>query len=311
MRKKRTRIAVCLLLLAGVLSGVSSAAAESQEGNGWRTQVEQWAKKLNRPPVDARIDRVWKAIPALNGLEVDVAATLKRLASTNASPMHSGKIPLVVRQIPPKVSLDDLGPVPIYRGNPGKKEIALMVNVAWGTEYLPEMLMLFQQHHVKATFFLDGKWAAENPELASRIVREGHEVGNHAYNHPDMAKLGRESAQKILAKTNRLIHNATGKMPVLFAPPGGSYRQETVEAAHRLGMKTILWTLDTVDWKRPPAEQIYHRIVPRVKEGYLILMHPTAPTVEALRTMIPALRNAGFSLVTVSTLISPTITPEW
>ncbi|MGB8954711.1 MAG: polysaccharide deacetylase family protein, partial [Tumebacillaceae bacterium] len=222
----------------------------------------------------------------------------------HAQGLTGDRIPLVYKQIPPKVSLDDLGALPIYRGNPQKKQMSLMINVAWGTEYLEEILSILDTNNVKATFFLDGSWAAKNGNVAKKIVEKGHEIGNHAYTHPDMAKLGAERTAQEIVRTNDAIQKATGIRPKLFAPPSGSYNDLTVKTAHGQGMRTILWTLDTVDWKRPPAAAILNRIVPKAHNGALVLMHPTEPTVTALRTMIPELGKKGYHLVTVSELLS-------
>lgn len=299
-------ITACVLLLAGLfwhgaptdrVSVVSLMAG--QDDHPLRERVEQLAKQYDAEPIDAKNDRVWKAIPGLNGLQVDVEATLN-----HAQGLTGDRIPLVYKQIPPKVSLDDLGALPIYRGNPQKKQMSLMINVAWGTEYIEEILSILDKNNVKATFFLDGSWTAKNGEVAKKIVEKGHEIGNHAYTHPDMAKLGADRTAQEIVRTNDVIQKATGIRPKLFAPPSGSYNDLTVKTAHGQGMRTILWTLDTVDWKRPPASTILNRIVPKAQNGALVLMHPTEPTVEALRTMIPELGKKGYHLVTVSELLS-------
>ena len=80
----------------------------------------------------------------------------------------------------------DLDPQPIYRGNPEKPMVALLINVAWGNEYIPKILKTLNDHEAKATFFLDGSWGKKNPDLALMIYEEGHEIGNHAYSHPDL-----------------------------------------------------------------------------------------------------------------------------
>ena len=83
-------------------------------------------------------------------------------------------------------------PEPIYRGNPEKPMIALLINVAWGNEYIPEILKILNQHQTKATFFFDGSWVKKNPDLANNILKEGHENGNHAYIHPYLNQRSRE-----------------------------------------------------------------------------------------------------------------------
>ncbi|GIM47852.1 hypothetical protein DNHGIG_34010 [Collibacillus ludicampi] len=300
---KQTLVAVAILVTTGFLMLHAKQPLELTVAHGdiktLREQVEQLAKTERKPPIDAKMDHVWKAIPELNGLEVDVEATIERAKTAH------GEIPIVYRQVPPKIKLDDLGPQPIYRGNPEKRQMALMINVAWGTEYIPQILDILKTYHVKSTFFFDGSWLQKNPDVAKAIFEAGHEIGNHAYSHPDMARVSRERALREITRTNDLIKQTLGITPALFAPPSGSYTEETVKLAASQNMRTILWTLDTVDWKKPPSEVILRKIVSQATNGALVLMHPTAPTVGALRSMIPELQKKGYELVTVSELLSP------
>ncbi len=123
------------------------------------------ADKRKIDPVNARIDRVWKAIPGYNGIEVDVEKTLE--AALLAPPANT--IQYVYKEVEPKIKLNDLGPYPIYRGNPNKKMISLMINVAWGNEYIDSILKTLKRENVKATFFLDGSWLKKNADIAKRI----------------------------------------------------------------------------------------------------------------------------------------------
>ncbi len=305
---RRLLLAACsvLFLCLGLMWGhepqgvtvMSNAAWKNLSQEELRVYVEKLAKEHDVAPIDAKNDRVWKGIPGLNGMKVDVEATLKKAETEEGS-----RIPLVVKQIPPKVSLDDLGPVPIYRGNPDKKQMALMINVAWGTEYIQDMLDTLEKHNVKATFFLDGSWTAKNGGVAKQIAGRGHELGNHAYTHPDMSKLGQQQTLREITRTSEAIKQATGVTPKMFAPPGGAFNDTTVKAAHGQGMRTILWTLDTIDWKKPPASAIESKVIGKAENGALVLMHPTEPTREALRTLIPLLQKKGYGLVTVSEVL--------
>ncbi|MFD0711323.1 polysaccharide deacetylase family protein [Paenibacillus sp. GCM10027626] len=264
-------------------------------------RIRREAIKLRIAPIDARVDRIWRAIPGYNGLEADVEKTY--IAARNLP--AEAPIPWVYREVTPKVSLDDLGREPIYRGNPQKKMAALMINVAWGNEFLPPMLQTLQEEKVKATFFLDGSWLKKNADLARLIQADGHEISNHAYSHPDMKNLSRSAAYEQIAKTEALLKSTLSVSNRLFAPPSGSFNKMTVDVAAEQGLKTVLWTLDTVDWKHPPASSLVQKIKTRVEPGSLILMHPTDSSSEALKGMIQAIKNKGLALGTVSELLSP------
>lgn len=266
-----------------------------------RNRIEAKAAERKQAPVDARVDRVWKAIPGLNGLEVDVEATYRKalLLPSGAS------VKYVYRQTAPAVSLDDLGAQPIYRGNPGKPMVSFMINVAWGNEYIVPMLDILDQEKVKATFFLDGSWLSKNRELAQEIQKRGHEIENHAYTHPNMSTLSRERAIMEIDKTKKLLKSTLGVDNRWFAPPSGDFDQETVEIARELGLKTVLWTLDTVDWRNPSPESVVAKITSKAEPGTLVLMHPTSSSSRALRGMIRGIRAKGLELGTVSQTLSP------
>lgn len=272
-----------------------------KEDNGeLRKWIEEMAVKLNAAPVDAAIDRVWKAIPGYNGLEVDIEASYRNALLTG--PGDSRK--LVYRQISPKVSLQDLGAQPIYRGNPAKPMVSLMINVAWGNEYIHPMLDILDEEKVKVTFFLDGSWLSRNRELAAEMLKRGHEMENHAYTHPNMSTLSRARATAEIVKTQKLLKESLGVTNTWFAPPSGDYDQETVEITASLGLKTVLWTLDTVDWRNPSPESVIAKISTQVQPGTLILMHPTASSSKALRGMIAGIKAKGLRLGTVSETLS-------
>ncbi|MFD5019684.1 polysaccharide deacetylase family protein [Paenibacillus sp. NPDC058367] len=267
--------------------------------NDLRLRIETAAAKLNAPPVDAVVDRVWKAIPGYNGLEIDVESTYRNALLAPKEP-----IKLVYRQIEPKVSLNELGAEPIYRGNPAKPMVSLMINVAWGNQYIVPMLDILDEENVKVTFFLDGSWLSKNPELATEMLKRGHEMENHAYTHPNMSTLSRARATVEIEKTQKLLKESLGVTNKWFAPPSGDFDQETVEIASSLGLKTVLWTVDTVDWRNPSPESIVAKITSKAEAGTLVLMHPTASSSKALKAMIRGIKAKGLQLGTVSQTLS-------
>ncbi len=264
------------------------------------SMISAEAEKRNIAPVDARIDRVWRAIPGYNGLEVDIDKTLD--AALLAPPSQT--IPYVYKEVEPKIMLTDLGPHPIFRGNPNKKMISLMINVAWGNEYIDSILKTLKQEKVKATFFLDGSWLSKNADIAKQIQAEGHEMSNHAYTHPDMSALSREEQYNQISKTESLLKSSLNVNNKWFAPPSGSFNQATVQIAEEQGLKTVLWTIDTIDWQKPPAETIVRKISAKIEPGALILMHPTVSTRDALPSIIATAKSKGYAIGTVSETLS-------
>ncbi len=252
------------------------------------------------PPSEATVDRVWKAIPGYNGLKVDITASYKNMKKKG---IYDEK-KLVFFQTKPKVHLQDLPPSPIYKGHPDKPMVTLIINVAWGNEYLSDMLETLKRHSVSASFFLEGNWVKKNPELAKLIVSAGHEVGNHSYSHPDMKKLTATQAREQIQKTNEVIEAATGKKCAWFAPPSGSYRDETIRIAAQLNMKTVMWTVDTVDWRKPAPERLIERVMTKIDKGSIVLMHPTDSTAKSLDRLITLIEQKNFKIGTLSELMS-------
>lgn len=276
-------------------------AGSSTETDDLRKQVEEWKKQFDEPPINARVDRVWKAIPGYNGRQVDVEASLRRILESGLVTTQQ----LVYREISPAVSLDDLGAHPIYRGNPQKPAVSFMVNVAWGNEYLSTILNTFDKYQVKSTFFLDGSWTTKYPSLAKQISDRGHEIGNHAFSHPDMSRIGRERIREEIGRTQAVIEKVLGIKPQLFAPPSGAYTQQVVEIAwQEFGMKTILWTADTVDWRKPAVAEMVRRVNNQLGNGVLVLMHPTEATAKGLEQMLKAAIAKGLLPTTVSDVLS-------
>ncbi|MCP8969043.1 polysaccharide deacetylase family protein [Ectobacillus ponti] len=283
---------------ASYLQTIRSTAA-SKSVSPLYAEIQEKAKKYYIPAQDAVVDKVWKATPGYNGRLVDVQASYES--------MKKGKVfdenKLVFQEVRPKVHLQDLPPAPVYRGHPDKKMTALTVNVAWGNEYIPSMLEILKKHKVKATFFLEGRWAKENPSMAKMIADAGQEIGNHSYTHPNMKLLSAAAIREQLSKTNEIIEAATNRKVRWFAPPSGSFRDEVVSIADEMGMGTIMWTVDTIDWQRPEPSVLLQRVLGKMHPGAIVLMHPTSSTAKSLDTLIVQLKEKGYQIGTVSALL--------
>ena len=194
----------------------------------------------------------------------------------------------------------------IREGNPARCEVALMFNVDWGEESLPSIFSTLAAKNVRVTFFVTGRWARSNPDLVIQMAAKGHEVASHGNLHALPTKLGDADLDNLISGGIATLTTILGGEPApLFAPPSGDCDARVARAAERLGCKTILWTIDTVDWKRPPARSIADRALGKARAGTLILMHPTTPTAEALPKIIDGLRQRGLEPVTVSKAIKP------
>ena len=196
-----------------------------------------------------------------------------------------------------------INPKPIYQGAATEKKVAFACNVFWGEEYLPAMLDTFAKNDVHITFFIGGSWAKQYPELLKNIAASGHELANHSYSHPHPNALSKEKNQEQITRTEAAIEEITGQKTLLYAPPYGEFNETVLAAASELGYATIMWSIDTIDWRRPDPEVIHSRIMKKIQPGAIILMHPTDPTSKALPGIIAELQTKGYTITTVSDII--------
>jgi peptidoglycan-N-acetylglucosamine deacetylase len=182
-------------------------------------------------------------------------------------------------------------------------------------EYTPRLLDLLKARHLKATFFLIGQNVQAHPELVRRIIAEGHEVGNHTWDHPQLSKLSDERATDEIEKTQDAIRAACGVTPVLLRPPYGALNKpQHVWIPQRLKLNVIYWSVDTLDWKHPGAATITQRVLAGARSGAIILQHDIhAQTIDAMAAALDGLIAKGYRLVTVSALIAmeaPEVSPK-
>jgi len=183
--------------------------------------------------------------------------------------------------------------------------IALTFDDGPNATLTPKLLDLLAARHLKATFFVVGQNAADHPEILKRAVREGHEIGNHSWSHPNLGKMSDDAVRRELQKTEDAIVAAIGKKPVLMRPPYGSITARQKKWIHEeFGYRIILWDVDPLDWKRPGPSVVTARILKETKTGSIVLSHDIhPPTIEAMPATFDQLMKKGFKSVTVTELI--------
>jgi peptidoglycan/xylan/chitin deacetylase (PgdA/CDA1 family) len=184
--------------------------------------------------------------------------------------------------------------------------IAMTFDDGPSAKLTPKLLDLLAAHHIKATFFLIGQNVAENPEIVAREVREGHEVANHSWSHPNLAKMSDDGVRGQLRKTDEVIRSAAGHGPTLLRPPYGSITPRQKKWINQeFGYKIALWDVDPLDWRRPGPSVVCNRIVKNTRAGSIVLAHDIHPgTIEAMPSALTQLEAKGFKFVTVSELIA-------
>ena len=187
--------------------------------------------------------------------------------------------------------------------DPAEKLVALTFDDGPHPVYTEEILDVLDQAGIKASFFMMGKEAELYPDVVKKVSDAGHLIGNHTYTHANVCQISADETTEEITKTNDILEGLNGKRPQFFRPPFGC-KNETLEK--QTGMFWIFWDVDTLDWSLQNAEQVYCKVVKNVGENDIILMHDAYPsTVEAVRELIPALQEMGYTFVTVDRLVEP------
>ncbi len=194
----------------------------------------------------------------------------------------------------------------------GKKLIALTYDDGPDARYTPKLLDYLAEAKVPATFYLCGNRVQSAPEPVARMVAEGHEVANHTWDHPLLTKLSAEKARTQLTSTQEQIAAAApGAKVTTMRPPfgGGAATTQLQGICEDLGYKIVLWDIDTEDWRKRPASQMINNILKNARDGSIVLMHDRVhggrdTIMETTRAVVPALRERGFTFVTVADMLS-------
>ncbi|MDI7247810.1 MAG: polysaccharide deacetylase family protein [Bacillota bacterium] len=263
-----------------------------------RRVVEAMAERERVAPKDAMFFKETGEIIAEEpGTDIDVDRTVA--AVMQAKPGEAVELARVT--IVPTITRRLFKPV--YRVETDQKVMALAVNVAWGEEHLPAMLEVLRAHNVRATFFLDGEWAKKRPESVKLLVDEGHDIANHGAKHVHVAKMGEAEIRDLIVRNEEIIGKLGATPRKLFAPPYGECNQVVTSAAASVGYTTIMWTIDTIDWKTSDPEKVVARVVRKMAPGAIILMHPVEVTNKALPVVIEEARKNGYQFATISELL--------
>ncbi len=197
--------------------------------------------------------------------------------------------------------------LPIYCVKSEKKRVCLTFDAAWGNEDTQDLIDILGKYNAKATFFVVGGWVDKYPDSVKALAKAGHSIQNHSNTHPNLPTLSDEGIKKEIELCNRKIEKITKKCPVLLRPPYGDYNNNLINVMNGLGMYTIQWDVDSLDWKDISADEIYNRVTEKVKNGSIVLFHNAAlNTPEALPRILEKLKKDGYEFVTVEDLIYKT-----
>ena len=213
--------------------------------------------------------------PEVVGQVVDVQSTVAALMK----PPPRSEVRLVTVVVLPSITRAHFQPY--YRGPAASRAWPSCSMWTGAMSSSQPLLEVLAHADVTVTWFLTGRWAQQSPELARAIAEAGHEIGNHGGWHGLPSEMSRDEVARLIQEGEDLIlggHRASGPRCLRRRP--GDFTEETVAVAAEMGYKTVLWTVDTVDWQRPAPTRIIDRVLSGLVNGALILMHPTQPTLK-------------------------------
>lgn len=197
-----------------------------------------------------------------------------------------------------------------YLGDTTEKVIYLTFDCGYENGYTEQILDVLKQHQAPAAFFVVGNMIESAPDIIRRMAEEGHIVGNHTFHHPDMSAIADEAAFKQeLDELAALYFETTGQeLPKFYRPPQGKYNVENLKQAQALGYKTILWSLAYVDWyvdDQPTQEEAYAKLLPRIHNGAIVLLHSTSQTnADILDDLLTRWEEMGYTFASLDELLA-------
>ncbi|WP_254450172.1 polysaccharide deacetylase family protein [Cohnella herbarum] len=233
------------------------------------------------------------------------AAPGETSSTETAPPTNAEAQPPTDHVLPPTPSPTD------KENNEHRKLIALTFDDGPDSKYTTQILDILAENDVKATFFVVGTQVGKYPEVAKRIVEEGHSIGNHSWSHSDLTKLSEKARNKEIDRTQQAIIEATGNTPHLLRAPYGAISKTVLNSIHGYDMKHVYWTVDTRDWAGTPVDEMHRNVMTNAGKGGIVLMHSFGGrkhaiehTVKLLPSIIKDLKAKGYELVTVDELIA-------
>lgn len=210
------------------------------------------------------------------------------------------------------IDYSQLYPDVFVRQGPALKRIALTFDDGPDALYTPQILTILAREHVHATFFVLGEQVQRYPSLTKRILREGHALGNHSFDHADLSRVSPARLDWEIITTDRLLRRYTGFHSAWFRPPYGSVNPYLLRRMQQMGYRVVNWSVDSNDWRSLSANRVEANVLSAVRPGSIILQHCNgnpreilAGSVAALPAIIETLRARGYTFVTVPELLAP------
>lgn len=265
----------------------------------WRRRKHRQAQKMPARP------RRWKIL-TFSALALLVAAVSYLLLPYGDVVVENNIDAEKVMQMTEAVTAAPGTAQPIYRANISDKKVALTFDISWGEKMPPKVMDILRQKELCCTFFISGPWTKKHPETVRQLVSDGHEIASHGHSHVNFSSLSRAGVAANIKNAHDAIKEVAGVEAKYIRPPNGDFNSVSLEVTKENGYETIIWSLDSLDWKNLGVQAIIERLLTRVKPGDIILMHASdtcQQTDSALPQVIEGISAQGFEFVTVSELL--------
>lgn len=204
--------------------------------------------------------------------------------------------------------------MPIFYVDTKEPVVALTFDISWGQQQVMGVLEILREKNVKSTFFLSGPWAKRYPNFVQEIAKAGHGIASHGDAHVDLSNYSREEIEKNISTAHKDLVDTAGKVSPYFRPPNGDYDDVVIDTARSLGYETVIWAVDSLDWKNPGVDFMVERVLGRTFPGAIVLMHASDSSQQiqdALPLIIDGLREKGYRLVPLSELMTIGTPVRW
>jgi peptidoglycan-N-acetylglucosamine deacetylase len=194
----------------------------------------------------------------------------------------------------------------------GSKQLALTYDDGPNDPHTLRLLEILAKHNVHTTFFLIGRYTRQRPDIVRELVRAGHVIGNHTFNHPLLIFKSSKQIETELTECQRILFDSAGLEAKIFRPPFGGRRPAVLRLARKLALQPVMWNITGYDWNAP-AEQIERRVSRRIRGGDVILLHDgghrafgadRAQTMIATDRLLSRHKSEGYEFVTIPEMMS-------
>ncbi|MFJ7973329.1 polysaccharide deacetylase family protein [Psychrobacillus sp. NPDC096389] len=195
----------------------------------------------------------------------------------------------------------------IYKGSPDEKILYFTFDNGYENGYTESILDTLKKEKIKATFFLTGHYLESATPLVERMIKDGHQIGNHSYGHPNLARLSKDGIQKELIQFDKKLSELTSlERTTVTRPPEGIFNEKVLEAANEIGYQHIFWSVAFIDWhkdQKKGGKYAYDQLMSQIHPGAIILMHTVSPdNAEGLPMFIEEARKMGYTFGTLDEL---------